>query len=520
MKNRQSRKKGMVLVLTLVVLTMVSVITLSITSFTAYGTKMVRDELSYTMARYAAEGGVYKTLWQVGKCDDKETPMDYSVNVDGRSLPVDVTVSLNPNYTDIYEVKAVAEMNGRKATLRSAIKYQPPSLIFDHAYFINNWGWFYGNTITAWGNVRSNGPFSFGGYKPKIHGDIYSGFDIHDSGNLTGNPDLYPDSKKLSMPYVMQVLSDNAAAGNLDGTLKQGNSLLFSGTLGDDSGEKKNVYLEGTSSNPINIDGQVYIEGDVILKGVISGQGTLYTGGNLYVIGDVEYEDGPNRNVPDNNGNKWGYIESNLDKDMVCFAANGSIIMGNHLDSSWRNSVDNYVEVGAGNFNDTSEYRVGKDGIPNSGDEETSPYDVDGDGVIEGRMSLDDFDFSSTLSQTNYWMLPSDLRSESYYKKYVPRNALETMDGIYYSSHFLAGSCGYQATWKGSYWSYKSKGCTNFGALISRNEAVVDFGKSYNMMHDPRLSSQYYGMEKVQELMDKMGLPCSELPAAVVVWFE
>lgn len=48
-----------------------------------------------------------------------------------------------------------------------------PSRVFDYAYFINNFGWFYGGGITAHGDVRSNGNFAFRG-TPTVNGDVYA----------------------------------------------------------------------------------------------------------------------------------------------------------------------------------------------------------------------------------------------------------------------------------------------------------------------------------------------------------
>ena len=80
------------------------------------------------------------------------------------------------------------------------------SRVFDYVYFINNWGWYYGNTIIANGNVRANGQFDFGGYASTINGlprfndssggafedqvddgGVYAGWNIVDI-QLTGYP--------------------------------------------------------------------------------------------------------------------------------------------------------------------------------------------------------------------------------------------------------------------------------------------------------------------------------------------
>ena len=55
------------------------------------------------------------------------------------------------------------------------------SEVFDYAYFINNWGWFYGNTIHCNGNARSNGQFDVAGYAPTVTGQP-----IYDSVSWNG----------------------------------------------------------------------------------------------------------------------------------------------------------------------------------------------------------------------------------------------------------------------------------------------------------------------------------------------
>ena len=65
-----------------------------------------------------------------------------------------------------------------EATVRYALA---PSEVFDYGYFINNWGWFYGNTIACRGNIRSNGQFDAAGYAPYAGGQP-----IYDSVSTSG----------------------------------------------------------------------------------------------------------------------------------------------------------------------------------------------------------------------------------------------------------------------------------------------------------------------------------------------
>ena len=50
--------------------------------------------------------------------------------------------------------------------------------VFDYSYFINHWGWFFGDSIMANGNARANGQFDFGNYKSWVNGSPrYRAFD-------------------------------------------------------------------------------------------------------------------------------------------------------------------------------------------------------------------------------------------------------------------------------------------------------------------------------------------------------
>ncbi len=54
-------------------------------------------------------------------------------------------------------------------------------------------------------------------------------------------------------------------------------------------GVQGHVMLEGTTTNPLVIEGTVYINGDVILHGAITGDGKIVARGNIYITSDVTY---------------------------------------------------------------------------------------------------------------------------------------------------------------------------------------------------------------------------------------
>ena len=52
------------------------------------------------------------------------------------------------------------------------------------------------------------------------------------------------------------------------------------------------VFLTGTVSDPILLNGDVGIDGDVVLQGYVKGRGAIYATGSIYLPADVQYLDG------------------------------------------------------------------------------------------------------------------------------------------------------------------------------------------------------------------------------------
>lgn len=85
------------------------------------------------------------------------------------------------------------------------------------------------------------------------------------------------------------------------------------------------TVLVGTADKPIKIYGPVTVDQDVVIKGYTQGQGAIYAGRNVHVVGSVRY-----KNPPSWLGNDPAAIDqANEKKDMVGYAARGSVIMGN-----------------------------------------------------------------------------------------------------------------------------------------------------------------------------------------------
>lgn len=276
-----------------------------------------------------------------------------------------------------------------------------PSQVFDYGYFINNWGWFYGNTIYCYGNARSNGQFDAAGYKPTVTGQplydsvennggtvtlsgyqddnldgladgndggIFSGWDIVGAQNVQGNggnaSNQHDYDRQIEMPNLSDLTQHEEAAIAAGSGISIGGSVVSNGVYGDEPGEHQNLYLVGTAANPIEIKGKVVVRGDVIIKGYVTGQGAIYSGGNVYVPDSVKYVDPPNTPRPANNTQSAteSWLEDNWDKDFLGLFSAENVVVGDHTNSTWRKYVSGWL---ASSLN-KSEEDAGEDGIPNT----------------------------------------------------------------------------------------------------------------------------------------------------------
>ena len=157
------------------------------------------------------------------------------------------------------------------------------SKVFDYAYFVNNYGWFEGSTITANGAVRANGDMSLS-QNPKVNGDVYAA--RNDELNVPGdikNGTGTMDNKNtyLSTQYgtsnrarPLQKKSDdggyNAPAtvaaedltARLHGNLPEGVDMPWISGLNDYIDYGKNEYVNpntGVKGSSLSQGGKYYI---------------------------------------------------------------------------------------------------------------------------------------------------------------------------------------------------------------------------------------------------------------------
>ena len=287
------------------------------------------------------------------------------------------------------------------------------SSVFDNAYFVNNWGWLYGNTITVNGNARSNGQMDIGGYRPKItgqplydslswdgstavlgaqtgEGGLSSAWDVVNASNVQGTGSGGVNQESFLEPVEMPNLTDLSRYEQLalseNSTITIDGVVVASGVVGDTFGEAENLYLIGTRNNPIELNGPVVVRGDVIISGYVTGQGSIYSGGNTYVPDSIEYSDGPTSGRPALNSRQATeqWIERSMDKDFLGLFASENIIIGDFTDRTWSYYVGHWLgsdqnssheDAGTDLIPHTSK---GRDGIAGTADDDS----LEGDGVF------------------------------------------------------------------------------------------------------------------------------------------
>lgn len=294
-----------------------------------------------------------------------------------------------------------------------------PARVFDNSYFINNWGWFYGNTIHAMGNARSNGQFDAANYAPEVTGQplyddvawgvggadlqgyqddngdglqdgndggIFAGWDIVRASKVVGNggntDNQHEFQDQVAMPNLSDLTRYESLAISSGGTISVGGTTVVDGVCGDDPGELQNLYLVGTADDPIVINGPVVVRGHVIISGVVKGQGAIYSGGNVYIPNDLEYADPPATARPTDNSEAAteSWMTANRDKDFLGVFARENIVLGDHTTSTWQSNVGGWL---ASSLNSSKE-DAGEDGIPNTAKGRDGVAGTADDDVLEG----------------------------------------------------------------------------------------------------------------------------------------
>ena len=297
------------------------------------------------------------------------------------------------------------------------------SHVFDYVYFINNWGWYFGNTIIANGNVRSNAQFDGGLNRAAVNGmprfdgldgtdlgesqdagGLFAGWNIvrtqHmrgmvseqytqedvDSGDATADQigeykNQHAFAGVIPMPDLTDLSLYEEMAGSHDSSITVDGVTVCDGVMGDDPGEQTNLYLYGTDEAPIVINGPVVVRGNVAIYGKVAGQGSIYAQGNVYIPGNITYVD-PLTPLPEEQteGSMAAWIAENGSKPALGLFAREHVVAGDYGDNSWRNYVSRWVD----DYRNESDEDSGEDQLPNTRAGRDGIMGTEDDDILEG----------------------------------------------------------------------------------------------------------------------------------------
>lgn len=435
--------------------------------------------------------------------------------------------TLPPN---VFIITSSAEINNKVRTIQAQVTVRPVSQVFDYEYFLNNWGWWWGSTITGNGAQRANWDFDFRD-GPTVNGSIYAADQVDENevpyqdyasppfGGLAGANEtnlVHQGAPRVTMPnllnfsnYIAAAMVNTTTNGLWIGTNQVVYGALTNSSTPNPGGNAGNLtpqtglYVVGTPGSPIVIKGYVVVSGDLVIQGTVTGQGTLYVGGNLYIAGNVTYLHGPSFSTPPETQaptTRDAWVENSMTNDLIAYAVRGSILAGDVTDPDWINYCFNYP--GSGLQYVGSEAHLGQDGIEGTPDDDipflhadgtmSTWYDADGDGVMNSNYNYN-ADINMTSARASHILnYPTSGGSPVAYNQVATDN-MGTLQGIFYTDHAAAMRM------------TQSSAVFN-GVIVSRNEQIV-FQNYLDLVYDSRVNSRY---DNNPNQFINLGLPWGE----------
>ena len=251
--------------------------------------------------------------------------------------------------------------------------------VFDHAYFVENYGELTEQSIVN-GSAGSNGDIVVDD-ESLVNGNVFAGGVVDGSETVdfwdlleywqraserarpTNPPgqdemdypmgydppseddeleQLQPGQEPIEMPFIGDLSAERALAADMGGRLVQGGRTLVNAVLGiaqkgpsDVAGaaDQGCLIIDG-HDGVLQLDGPVVVDRDVVFmnKVQVSGQGTIYAGRNIHILGDIEYVNAPEWPKPDPNPEQTA--EANRSADLMGLVAKGNIV----FDAFWKSN--------------------------------------------------------------------------------------------------------------------------------------------------------------------------------------
>jgi len=423
-------------------------------------------------------------------------------------------VQPSTSMTNVFVITASAQVNSEVRTVQAQVTLRPVSQVFDYEYFLNNWGWWWGNTITGNGAQRANWDFDFRD-GPTVNGYIYAADQVDENevpiqnyatapfGGTAGSDItnmVHQGAPRVTMPNLLNFSNYVAAAmvNTSSNGLWVGTNQIVAGALtnnytpkpggnGGNLSPQTGLYVVGTASQPITVKGTVVIQGDLVIQGTVTGQGTVYVGGNLYIASNITYLHGPNYSAipeiqPASVCNAW--VSNSMTNDLIAYAVRGSILAGDVTDPDWINYCYNYPGSGLASVGD--ETHLGQDGIAGTPDDNipflhadgtmSTWYDADGDGFEEANYNYAT-DINMTTNRASYIVGYPTAGGVPVPYSQVATDNMGTLQGIFYTDHAAAMRM------------EQSTAIFN-GVIVSHNEQIV-FQNYLDFIYDSRVHSRY-----------------------------
>ncbi len=499
-------RRGLAFVLAMIALVVLMLVSVTIIRLGMSSREFAVRQQADAIATNLADAGVEQAaqLVQAGS-----PPTEAALDLTGFQLPTGgglVTMAITPVQYGYYHVVSTAQVQGSTKTIDSLVNKYPISKVFDYVYFLNNWGWYFGYWITSYGDVRANGRFDLRD-QPYVDGHIHAHFEVDDGGDgvrgLASSSDYrHPYDERVDMPNLLDLSYYSALSAAKHGSLTCGGQTV----IADGETFTGDVVLVGTDENPIVVNGPVVFSGDVIVKGKVTGKGVIYAGRNVYLADNTTYVNGPTPPTPPSRSlaDRDQWVADNGDKDLVCYAARGSIVQGDYTGTHGGNWYAQYWLFNAGNED------VGLDGIPDTGDEgegdgifQPESEDLDNDGQFRNwNYGWSDVQIENPIQNFSMFGLDQDEIGDIDSYADLATNNLDHVAGIFFTNHFYAGRCGYDHHISGS--------------VICKDEAIIYRDKVY-LEYDERINSRY--QDDPNNVIDLGLFPPSPIPE-IAYWHE
>ena len=340
-------------------------------------------------ADFSASGDVLKNV-------AKNFP-DHTITVSVASTP-----EIVGTHALVTFLATAARTDGRGSTTLAA-RYSfgiDRSPVFDHAYFVNNYGWFEGNEtqIVANGDVRANGDMSLS-QNPKINGHVYAAnndelrvpgdikngvgamdskstyrtaqFGVNDRARplqvqagdggydapatvttQAKNARLHAKSEPLEMPWISDLNQyvEYGQTSEIQSTLSQGSTYYVDNRTSNRGGANYGTYQgtgpSGNASLPDNgalvlVGTQanpIRLNGPVVVSNDVVIKGYVTGQGTIYSQRNIHIVgDIQYLNPPTWSGKQQN--NANNTKDLLGLAAKGNIVLGDPTQTSWMSST-------------------------------------------------------------------------------------------------------------------------------------------------------------------------------------